>query len=292
MMNLTVVTSLLVMVAISLQSVSGIKQPTRLQTIMMNLTVVTSLLVMVAISLQPVEAAGRRCWCDARVNDVVIKNFDVIDSCGGWCGCGDNRINRCGLTCDEKVQDWVETVCLQKYKGQQVRSHFKASNCKTGDGSRTYTCNLPKLCTEKVTENIVFTQTVTTCGTASEGMSGSSKTGDHWKKMSKKSRGSLPDADRSTLQYFHVRLKTDICLHPLIDHLFNEQVIDQDELDIITTTKERSGRASGVEKMLEILRFSGRQAFHLFLECLENKDVGYEELAKELRKHRQTLLPV
>ncbi|ESO91715.1 hypothetical protein LOTGIDRAFT_163446, partial [Lottia gigantea] len=107
-----------------------------------------------------------------------------------------------------------------------------------------------------------------------------------------KSRGRLPDADLKTLQYFHVRLKTDLCPFPLADHLYQKGVIDEEELDIITTTKERSGRAAGVQKMLEILRFTGRRAFHLFLECLENKDVGYEELAKDLRKHKQTLLSV
>ncbi|ESP00473.1 hypothetical protein LOTGIDRAFT_157680 [Lottia gigantea] len=133
---------------------------------MMNLTVVTSLLVMVAISLQSVEG-GRKCWCDARVNDVVIKNFGVIASCGGWCGCRNDNINRCGLTCDEKVHQWAETVCLQKYKGQQVRSHFKASNCKTGDGKRTFTCDPPPVCSKKVTKRVahtcykVVTQTVT-----------------------------------------------------------------------------------------------------------------------------------
>ncbi|ESP00551.1 hypothetical protein LOTGIDRAFT_157827 [Lottia gigantea] len=137
---------------------------------MMNLAVVTPLLVMLVISLQSV-GARRRCWCDARVNGIVIKNFGVIASCSGWCGCRNDNINRCGLTCDEKVHQWAETVCLQKYKGQQVRSHFKASSCKTGDGKRTYTCNPPKLCTKKVTKRVAYTcykvvtQTVTyPCG--------------------------------------------------------------------------------------------------------------------------------
>ncbi|ESP00472.1 hypothetical protein LOTGIDRAFT_157679 [Lottia gigantea] len=123
---------------------------------MMNLTVVTSLLVMVAISLQSVEG-GRRCWCDARVNGVVIKNFDVIASCGGWCGCRNDNINRCGLTCDEKVQHWAEGNCVKHYDHQQVRSHFKASNCKTGDGQRTFKCIPPKECTKKVTKNVPYT---------------------------------------------------------------------------------------------------------------------------------------
>ncbi|ESP00479.1 hypothetical protein LOTGIDRAFT_157686 [Lottia gigantea] len=149
---------------------------------MMNLTVVTSLLVMVAISLQSVEAAGRRCWCDARINGKIVKSFGnngVISSCGWLCGCRNSNMLQCDLKCDETVQHWAENICIQGYRGQKVRAHYKASTCDTGYGRRTFTCTPPKVCYKKVTKRVPYTcyrtvtQTVTTpCNKGSSGSSG------------------------------------------------------------------------------------------------------------------------
>ncbi|KAK6189943.1 hypothetical protein SNE40_001903 [Patella caerulea] len=98
-----------------------------------------------------------------------------------------------------------------------------------------------------------------------------------------KSRGNIPKEHMDIIRHNFVYLIDELTPRYLLDHLFEAEVCDLDDVQRVRAAEEKD-RAEAVRLLLEIVCSSGSEAFIKFKHCLRNS--GYINVVRRLESER------